>query len=314
MINGRWRLKQLLDSELYNASFKSTNSYSFENGFTPKEIWKSTLTKIEGLKQLGVERLVRGEFSCQDDWVIEMIDKYYNDDYWFKLIGIKRVQRELNPDGTIKNLRYVKTMVNKFLDFFGLKTEKAKTVRGARLYVAKVPDSIQGLENDYLPDIDACLRRRRDRLIEKAAAISLHAAVQKYEAKVKSLSTSQDTSQVGCNEASTFITTSECCTPDDNNHHLLTMNTPRHNSLSTSQDNSQLINVPSTNSVETTLDVEEVQGSVCLLQECIHEPSVGGFQAILALTAKWTQEFKAAVWSLLSRREQNLVWRMKYNI
>lgn len=72
--------------------------------------------------------------------------------------------------------------------------------------------------------------------------------------------------------------------------------------------------VPEDNSSSTVLDTSEVQDSACLLQECINDPKVGGYETILALTERWTEKFKAAVWNLLSAVERQLLWRMKYSL
>lgn len=174
----RWRLKQIQNEELAKAVFKTERAYNFEHGFTSQDIWKSNHTKIEALKLLGVNKIIEANvFSCQDDWVKEIIDKYYDNPDWFNLIGITKAKRTLKDDGTPKSLRYVKEMVNRFLDFFGLKTKQLSKSGSTRFYTVVTPE----IFDDFLPDIDKCLTKRAGTTIEKAREISLKQAADKGE-------------------------------------------------------------------------------------------------------------------------------------
>ncbi|MEM9925378.1 MAG: hypothetical protein AAF915_16770 [Cyanobacteria bacterium P01_D01_bin.50] len=179
----RWRLKQLQDDELGKAVFKSEKKFNFENGFQFKDVWKFTSTKMEALKLLGVgEIITAGIFSSQDAWVRKIIDKYYEQPEWFDLIGIPRAKRTLNSDGSPNSLRYVKNMVDKFLDFFGLEAKLCKKSKANRLYSVNTPSEVK----DYLSDIDNCLNRKAEETIKASQEISLKAIADKAaEAKSK---------------------------------------------------------------------------------------------------------------------------------
>lgn len=175
-ISKRWRLKQLQDEELFKAVFKSEKKFNFEHGFQAKDIWKSTSTKIEVLKLLGVGQIISaGLFSSQDIWIQEIINRYYNEPKWFDLIGIPRAKRTLKPDGTPKNLQYVKKMVERFVDYFGLETKAVKTNRGNKLYELFPNKAVA----DFLTDIDTCLNHRAEKIIEEAKEVSLAASADK---------------------------------------------------------------------------------------------------------------------------------------
>ena len=182
-IDKRWRLKQLQDDELSSSVFKSEKKFNFENGFQYKDIWKATSTKLEALKLLGVgEIITAGIFSSQDAWVREIVDKYYDESEWFDLIGLPKAKRTLNSDGSPNSLRYIKNMVDKFLDFFGLEAKLCKRGKANRLYSVNTPEGIK----DYLPDIDKCLTRKTEAIITASQEISLKASVDKAaEVKLK---------------------------------------------------------------------------------------------------------------------------------
>ena len=174
----RWRLKQLQDEELFAAVFKSEKKFNFENGFTARDIWKSSSTKIEALKLLGVGKIIEsGVFSSQDDWVQEIVNRYSDAQECLDLIGISKAKRTLNDDGTPKNLQYVKKMVERFADYFGLEAALETKTKTDRLYSVTTPESL----DDFLPDIDEALDIRRDTLIENCKELSLKGAAQKAE-------------------------------------------------------------------------------------------------------------------------------------
>ncbi|MEL7246235.1 MAG: hypothetical protein AAGM40_28465, partial [Cyanobacteria bacterium J06573_2] len=182
-IDKRWRLKQLQDDELSKAVFKSEKKFNFENGFQYKDVWKASSTKLEALKLLGVREIITaGVFSSQDTWVREIVDKYYNESKWFDLIGIPKAKRTLDDDGSPQSLRYVKNMVDRFLDFFGLEAKLCKKGENKRLYSVNTPEGVK----DYLPDIDNCLRIKAEAVMAISQDISLKACVDKAaEAKFK---------------------------------------------------------------------------------------------------------------------------------
>jgi len=174
----RWRLKQLQDEELFKAVFKNEKKYNFEFGFTANDVWKSTSTKIDALKLLGVGKLIEaGSFSSQDAWVQEIVNKYYNTPEWFNLIGIPKAKQSLNDNGSLKSLKYVKTMVDRFLEFFGLETRKLKTTNGNRVYAVITPESF----NEFLSDIDDCLNHKAKAIIEEMRDVSLKGIADKAE-------------------------------------------------------------------------------------------------------------------------------------
>lgn len=175
-IDKRWRFKQLQDDELSKAVFKSEKKFNFENGFQFKDVWKSTSTKMEALKLLGVgEIITAGVFSCQDVWVREIVDKYYDETEWFDLIGISKAKRTLDENGNPKNSQYVKKMLDRFLDFFGLQTTLAKKKETNRLYNINTPTTV----TDYLSDIDNCLSLKAEATITASQEISLKASADK---------------------------------------------------------------------------------------------------------------------------------------
>lgn len=182
-IDKRWRLKQLQDDELSKSVFKSEKKFNFENGFQYKDVWKSTSTKMEAFKLFGVgEIITAGVFSCQDVWVREIVDKYYDESEWFDLIGISKAKRTLDDDGSPQSLRYVKNMVDRFLDFFGLEAKLCKRGKANRFYSVNISEKVK----DYLSDIDNCLSHRAKETITASQEISLKSSADKAsEAKLK---------------------------------------------------------------------------------------------------------------------------------
>ncbi|OKH35807.1 hypothetical protein NIES2101_37370 [Calothrix sp. HK-06] len=177
-IDSRWRLKQLQNKELLHAVFKTSKQYNFEYGFVAQDIWKNPSTKIDALKRLGVDKIIDADvFSGQDDWIREIIDEYYDNPEWFQLIGISKPKRTLNTDGTPKNLKYVKDLINKFLEYFGLETKLMHKTKDKRYYKATTPEEF----DDFLLEISNCLNRRAESTIASAAEISLTQAANKGE-------------------------------------------------------------------------------------------------------------------------------------
>ncbi len=177
-LDQRWRLKQFQDEELFKAVFKFEKKYSFEFGFTPNDVWKSTSTKIEALKLLGLGQIIENRtFSSQDDLVQTLVNQYYNSPEWFNLIGIPKAKQSLREDGSLKSLNHVKTMIDRFLDFFGLESKQSKKNRGKRSYAVATPIALV----DYISDIDKCLSHRARVIIDEMREISLKEVVDKAE-------------------------------------------------------------------------------------------------------------------------------------
>jgi len=174
-ISQRWRLKQLQDPELFKAVFIIQKRYNFENGFSPKDIWKSNSTKIEALKLMGVGEIIeKGIFSSSDKWLQDIIDKYYEDDSWFQLIGITRAKKD-------KQGQYYKKMASRFLEYFGLETGKCKKVNGKRFYPIRAIEATL----PFIDDIDKCLQKRAENTLNEAKTISLSQTILEVE-KIKS--------------------------------------------------------------------------------------------------------------------------------
>lgn len=183
LINKRWRLKQLQDEELFKAVIKSENKFSFKHGFQAKDIWKSTSIKIEALKSLGVAKIIdTGIFSSQDTWVQEIVNRYYDEPEWFDLIGISKAKRTLDSDGKPQNLQYIKKMVERFVNFFGLEVKQTGRRNNNRKYSVVASKGIE----QFLPDIDKCLQIRAESIIPVAKEISLKCiADEANEARLK---------------------------------------------------------------------------------------------------------------------------------
>ncbi|BDA76604.1 hypothetical protein CAL7716_107700 (plasmid) [Calothrix sp. PCC 7716] len=177
-LDAHWRLMQLENTELANAVFKMEKKFNFEKGFTAQDAWKSTSTKIEALKQLGIDKLINADvFSTTDEWVLSIVNEYYDKLSWFELIGISKPKRTLNADGSPKNLKYVKDTINKFLDYFGLETVQVSKSGNTRYYKVVAPEKFES----FLPDIDNCFARRVENTIALAKDISLKESADKAE-------------------------------------------------------------------------------------------------------------------------------------
>jgi len=172
-LDARWRLKQLQSTELSNATFKLEKKYNFETGsFTALDAWKATSTKIEALKRLGVTKLIDADvFSSKDSWVRELVHEYYDNPEWFNLIGISKAKR------SAKSSKYIKEMVDRFLDYFGLEAREASKSGGTRFYFVGTPGDFE----PYILDIDDCLNARAENAIAEAKEISLKGVVDEAE-------------------------------------------------------------------------------------------------------------------------------------
>lgn len=177
-LDARWRLYQLRNTELANSVFKIEKKFNFEKGFTPQDAWKSTSTKIEALKQLGIDKIIDADvFSTTDEWVLSIVDKYYDEPSWFELISISRPKRTLKADGSPQNLKYVKNTINRFLDYFGLTAIQVSKSGDTRYYKVVAPEKFES----FLPDIDNCFARRVENTIALAKDVSLKESADKAE-------------------------------------------------------------------------------------------------------------------------------------
>jgi hypothetical protein len=208
-IEERWRLKQLQNKHLFDSVFKLEKKFSLANGFTPQDVWKATSTKIESLKLLGIERIIDSDkFSPQDDWVQQIVDSYYDEPSWFNLIGIPKAKRGENLS-CVKKM-YVKKMVDRFLDYFGLRsTASGRSKLGKRWYIVQPKELISEEKVSLLPfvykkedrsdthnhsfldnetllrDVDEAMERRAATAIAEAQSISLVEIANGAEAKAK---------------------------------------------------------------------------------------------------------------------------------
>jgi hypothetical protein len=222
-LNKRWRLKRFQNKELAKAMFKVERKYNFEFGFEPKDVWKATSTKLHALKLLGVERIIEiGTFSSQDAWIQEIVNKYYGNPEWFNLIGISKAKQSLKGDGTLKSLKHVKTMVDRFLDYFGLESKQSKKGERSRTYAVTTPE----LFEDILPDIDECLERRAAALIEEMSEVSLAAIADKAEEVARQQKAAEEQSQIELNKRmlEMQLTHSESGNPGNDSSYLYISN------------------------------------------------------------------------------------------
>ncbi|WP_026736218.1 hypothetical protein [Fischerella sp. PCC 9605] len=171
-INKRWRLMQLQQEELAASVFKNSHSWCFEHGFTADQVWKASTTKIDALKVLGVGQIIEAsEFSSQDDWVLTIVEEYYSQQEYFNLIGIPKAKK------SHKKLSHIKTMVDRFLDYFGLVSRHSRKTKDRRWYTAQAPEAING----FLSDIDQCLKRRGEKSIDDATYLSAPMAIARMQ-------------------------------------------------------------------------------------------------------------------------------------
>ena len=92
------------------------------------------------------------------------------------MIGIPKAKQVLKEDGSLKNLKHVKLMVNRFLDYFGLECKQKEKTETNRIYAITTPKVFENF-----PDIDICLEARVKAVIELAATVSLKEVVDKAE-------------------------------------------------------------------------------------------------------------------------------------
>ena len=116
-------------------------------------------------------------FSSTDSWVVTIVNEYYDNPEWFELIGISKAKRIINDSGKPKSLNYIKAMIDRFLDYFGLESKQSKRSNGSRSYVVITPSEVK----DYLRDIDSALDRRAKKIIEEMHEVSLKGIVDQVE-------------------------------------------------------------------------------------------------------------------------------------
>ncbi|NJO30434.1 MAG: hypothetical protein HC874_25000, partial [Richelia sp. SL_2_1] len=177
-IGRQWRMKRLQTSDLFTSDFKKQQAYNLEHDYQWKDAWNNDSIRIEALKLMGIEKLIDQKiFSSKDQLVKQIVDSYYDEPEWFNLIGISKVKRPLKPDGTPKNTRYVKDMINRLLDFFGLEAKEIDRKNKTRIFSIGTPKRF----DPFIADIDACLERRAKQVIKEAENISLKEAAHKAE-------------------------------------------------------------------------------------------------------------------------------------
>ena len=166
-LEGRWRFHQLQDQELSKGEFINNNKHSFEQGFTPMEVWCNKSTKLEALREFGIKELIDGQTFTASS-AQGFIDRYYKEQSWFNLIEISRAKQTRNENGKLANTKYVKVMADRFLGFFGLEA-KSKKGKYENSYAIGVPEEFQG----FIQDIDNCYKVRAENAKAKAEKISL---------------------------------------------------------------------------------------------------------------------------------------------
>ena len=185
-LDARWRSHQLQDQELSKAEFINNNKHSFEQGFTPMEVWRNKSTKLEALREFGIKELIDGQTFTASS-AQGFIDRYYSEESWFNLIEISRAKQTRNENGKLVNTKYVKVMADRFLGYFGLEA-KAKKGKYENSYAISVPEEFKG----FIQDIDNCYKVRAENAIAKAEKISLTSLAQAQEEQRK-LNTQRNT-------------------------------------------------------------------------------------------------------------------------
>ncbi|MEM7578388.1 MAG: hypothetical protein AAF316_00805 [Cyanobacteria bacterium P01_A01_bin.80] len=185
-LEARWRFHQLQDQELAKAEFINNNKHSFEQGFSPMEVWRNKSTKLEALREFGVKELIDGNtFTASSTQ--KFIDRYYLEESWFNLIEISKAKQTYNQFGKLANTKYVKVMVDRLLHFFGLET-KSKKGKYENSYAINIPKEFQG----FIQDIDDSYKLKADNAKAKAEKISLTKLAQ-VEQQQRNLATAGDT-------------------------------------------------------------------------------------------------------------------------
>ena len=166
-LEARWRFHQLQDQELAKAEFINSNKQSFEQGFSPMEVWRNKSTILEALREFGIKELIDANtFTASSTQ--EFIDRYYLEESWFNLIEISKAKQTYNKFGKLANTKYVKVMVDRFLHFFGLET-KSYIGKYENSYAINIPKEFQG----FIQDIDDSYKVKADNAKAKAEKISL---------------------------------------------------------------------------------------------------------------------------------------------
>ena len=180
-LEARWRSHQLTDEELSKAEFINNNKHSFEQGFTPMEVWRNKSTKLEALREFGIKELIDGQ-TFTASTAQELIDRYYSEESWFNLIEISKAKQTRNENGKLANTKYVKVMADRFLRFFGLEAKsQVNKARSEKTYYVDIPDEFKNL----ITDIDNCYSVRAENAKTKAQKISLTELAQAEEEQRK---------------------------------------------------------------------------------------------------------------------------------
>lgn len=189
-LSARWRFKQLQKQELSIATFKLQNKDKVNDLlFNTSDVWFNRSIKIDAFRKLGLLEFIDAEsFSNVKDSehlsTFELVDQYYKDDKHFHLIGIKKIER---------NRSHVATMFKKFISYFGLEVKQVAKIDGEKLYKCVVPEELQ----PFIKDIDDCLDRRAEKIINDAKDVAItesnlknkaiESEVNSFEQEVKTL-------------------------------------------------------------------------------------------------------------------------------
>ena len=148
------RRKMLKNPDLFKATLKKDIA---ENGLTPAFIYYNQHTKIEALKQLGVEKLLEmTSISSKDPVVRAIVDRYYSEPEFYDLTGITKANRADN--------RYVIKMVERFVNYFGFDLKRVKTVKGDKIFAPSLPDKIKPFQFQ----IDEALKIWEEAIIQES--------------------------------------------------------------------------------------------------------------------------------------------------
>lgn len=172
-LNAQWNLEQLKNPELSESLFRLQNNNRFLDlnfNFTPGEIWNNRTTKIDALRELGILEYIEAEkFSTAKKSksglnATKIVEKYYDDDRLYRLIGIKKAPI---------NKTYVATMFKKLIGYFGLEMKQVSKSDGEKFYACVVPKDFE----PYISDINTCYLKRSEQLIDEAKKLLITSSI-----------------------------------------------------------------------------------------------------------------------------------------
>ncbi len=170
-VNRRWRLRQLNNEALFNATLKLSRKFNFETGiFNPGDVFFSEHIKIRAFRELGILTLLnKDSIKTNDPEVIEIVERYYKEPKFYRTLGITKAKVSQ------KSSKHIKKMCDRFLEYFGFRTEYAGRVGAEkqRAYRITTPRKI----TPFIGDIDCALKLREATAIEDAQAFTLADAI-----------------------------------------------------------------------------------------------------------------------------------------